>query len=161
MSQLEGLIPDPDNHLPTLIRAGLIHVQFEAIRPFLDGNGRLGRLLITLLLCVQGVLRSPMLYLSLFLKKHRTLYYELLQTVRQTVDWERRLDFSLEGVTETADQAADTARKLIGLFDADRRRIDALGRPASSALRVHHHLQQRPLMRSVRLCSCSAYRSRQ
>ncbi len=146
MGKLELFIHDPDDGLPTLVKAGLVHVQFETIHPFLDGNGRLGRLLITLLLCEQGILSSPMLYLSLYLKKHRRLYYELLQTVRETGAWERWLAFFLDGVIETANQAADTARKLIAQFEADRRKIEAIGRPASSVLRVHHQLQQRPLL---------------
>ena len=158
MGKLELFIHDPADGLPTLIKAGLVHVQFESIRPFLDGNGRLGRLLITLLLCEQGILSSPMLYLSLYLKQHRRLYYELLQTVRETGEWERWLAFFLDGVTETSNQAAETARKLIALFDTDRRRIEALGRPASSVRRVHHQLQQRPLLtipQTVRLLGLS------
>jgi Fic family protein len=158
MGQLETFIHDIDDGLPTLIRAGLAHVQFESIHPFLDGNGRLGRLLITLMLCEQGMLQSPMLYLSLFLKKQRSSYYGLLQTVRERGNWEEWLEFFLDGVTETSNQAAETARKLIGLFDTDRKKIEALGRPASSALRVHQHLQQRPLLtipQAVRLLGLS------
>ncbi len=114
--------------LPPLIRAGLAHVQFETIHPFLDGNGRLGRLLITLILCEAGVLREPILYLSLFLKFRRDDYYRLLQEVRQAGTWETWMEFFLTGVAETAEQAAATARDLIAMFDAHRQRS-----PASAA----------------------------
>ena len=158
MGDLERFIHDGEDGLPLLIKVGLVHVQFESIHPFLDGNGRLGRLLITLMLCEQGVLRSPLLYLSLFLKNRRSTYYELLQRVRETGDWEGWLEFFLDGISETANQAAETARKLISLFDSDRKKIEAIGRPASSALRVHHELQQRPLLtipQAVRLLTLS------
>lgn len=132
--------------LPLLVRTALVHVQFETIHPFLDGNGRLGRLLITFLLCAAGALQEPILYLSLFFKTHRQRYYELLQGVRQTGDWEAWVAFFLEGVIETAAQATDAARQLLGLFEADRRAIAALGRAAPSALRVHELLQKRPIL---------------
>ena len=146
MGDLERFIHADTPGIPVLVKAGLAHVQFETIHPFLDGNGRLGRLLITLFLCEQGVLRDPLLYLSLYLKTNRGTYYELLQAVRETGDWERWLDFFLTGVLETATLAADAARRLLALFDADRRSIEALGRPASSALRVHQLLQTKPLI---------------
>lgn len=146
MSDLERFIHEEPQRLPLLVRAALIHVQFETIHPFLDGNGRLGRLLITFLLCAEGALREPVLYLSLYLKRHRTAYYEHLQAIRERGAWEPWLAFFLEGVRETSDQAAETARQLIALFERDRRRIEALGRPAGSALRVHQHLQSRPLV---------------
>jgi len=146
MSDLERFIHSETPELPPLIKAGLIHVQFETIHPFLDGNGRLGRLLITLLLCSAGVLRQPILYLSLFFKTHRSLYYERLQDVRERGTWEQWLAFFLEGVAETSNQAADTARELLKLFETDRARIEQLGRPAASTLRVHQLLQQRPLI---------------
>lgn len=145
MSDLERFFHEPTPGLPPLIRAGLVHLQFETIHPFLDGNGRLGRLLITLLLCAEDVLREPILYLSLFFKTHRSLYYQHLQQVRERGSWEEWLAFFLEGVAETSRQAADTARELLDLFATDRRRIEALGRPAASALRVHERLQQRPI----------------
>ena len=135
-----------DPGMPPLIRAGLAHVQFETIHPFLDGNGRLGRLLITLILCEAGVLREPILYLSLFLKSRRDDYYRLLQEVRQAGAWEAWMEFFLTGVAETAEQAADTARELFALFDADRQKISRLGRAAPSALRVHELLQSRPII---------------
>ncbi len=131
-----------DAKVPLLIKAALAHAQFETIHPFLDGNGRLGRLLITLLLCAEGVLREPLLYLSLYFKQHREEYYDLLQRTRMTGDWEAWLRFFLTGVRETADQAVETARALLDLFAADRERIQKLGRAAGSALRVHHTLQR-------------------
>jgi Fic family protein len=146
MSELEKFIHAETPHLPVLVKAALIHVQFESIHPFLDGNGRLGRLLITVLLCAQGVLKEPILYLSLFFKSHRSEYYDLLQGVRERGDWESWLEFFLTGVKETSAQAAETARQILGLFDKDRRRIESIGRPSASALRVHQYLQTRPIM---------------
>ena len=145
MSDLEKFVHDERSALPLLIKVGLIHVQFETIHPFLDGNGRVGRLLITLLLCSHGVLEEPMLYLSLYFKLHRDEYYARLQAVRTGGDWEGWLRFFLEGVIETSEQAVETARELLELFAEDKRRIEALGRPAGSALRIHEHLQERPL----------------
>jgi Fic family protein len=146
MSDLEKFIHAETLEIPTLIKAGLIHVQFETIHPFLDGNGRLGRLLITLFLCSQGILKEPTLYLSLFLKTHRRHYYDLLQQVREKGDWELWLAFFLEGIAETSVQAADAAREILNLFETDRRRIEALGRPAASALQVHELLQTKPII---------------
>ena len=128
-----------------LTRAALAHVQFETLHPFLDGNGRVGRLMITLLLQTEGVLRAPMLYLSLFFKQHRTTYYELLQGVRTTGDWEAWLDFFYQGIAETSENAVNTAKRLLEIFGEDRQRIQAAGRVAGSVLQVHHHLQTRPL----------------
>lgn len=132
--------------LPALIKAGLLHVQFETIHPFLDGNGRIGRLLVTLFLCSEGVLSKPLLYLSLFLKTHRADYYRLLQEVREHGAWEAWLEFFLEGVTETANQAFTAASRIVELFKADRERISAKGDRAGSALRVHEMLQQSPFV---------------
>jgi len=146
LDALERFIHEDTGHLPNLVKAALIHVQFETIHPFLDGNGRLGRLLITFFLCERGVLASPLLYLSLYFKAHRQRYYDLLQGVRERGDWEAWLEFFLTGVEETSNQAADTARSILGLFDADRQRIRDLGRAASSALRVHQLLERRPLV---------------
>lgn len=145
MGELEQFLHARDDGLPTLVRAGLAHVQFETIHPFLDGNGRTGRLLITFLLCEAGVLREPLLYLSLFFKQHRSDYYELLNAVRRTGDWEDWLDFFLEGVQETAEGAFTTSQRLLQLFAADRERIQQTGRRAGSALRVHERLMSRPL----------------
>ena len=125
---------------------GLAHVQFETIHPFLDGNGRLGRLLITLLLCHAGVLRDPLLYMSLYLKEHRAIYYDLLNDVRRNGDWEAWLAFFLEGVQVTAAGAVETCRRLQELFDRDRLRIERRGGRARSALRVHEALTARPIL---------------
>lgn len=146
MSHLEIFIHDDTVEIPSLIKAGLVHVQFETIHPFLDGNGRLGRLLITFILCAQGILKEPILYLSLYFKSHRSRYYELLQGVRERGDWEAWLEFFLDGITETSLQAADAAREILNLFETDRIHIERLGRPAASALRVHQLLQQKPII---------------
>jgi Fic family protein len=138
-----------DDKTPTLIRTALAHVQFESIHPFLDGNGRLGRLLITFLLCAEGALKDPMLYLSLYLKQRRKQYYDLLQAVRDRGDWEAWVEFFLTGVIETANEAVETARQLLTLFEEDRARIRALGRPAASMLRVHDLLQRQPIISIV------------
>ena len=138
--------PRRSRKTPTLIKAALVHVQFETIHPFLDGNGRLGRLLITLILCNEGALRQPLLYLSLYFKQNRARYYELLQRVRTTGDWESWIRFFLEGVEQTAGQAVNLATKVRELFARDRARIAKLGRVAGSALRVHELLQAHPLI---------------
>lgn len=144
--RLEGAGPSASEaDLPVLVRAGLAHVQFETIHPFLDGNGRVGRLLITLLLCHTGVLRTPLLYLSLYFKQNRNAYYRLLDTVRQDGDWEAWLVFFLEGVRQTAEGAVSTAGRLSALFQADRRTIESQGRKAGSALRVHDALKAQPI----------------
>ncbi len=145
MSRLELFLHDRPESTPALLKAALAHVQFETIHPFLDGNGRLGRLLITLLLCDQEVLRKPMLYLSLYFKTHRQYYYELLNAVRSTGDWESWLDFFAEAVIETASQAVDTARQLLRLSHEDRDRIGGLGRAAPSTLQIHQALLERPI----------------
>ncbi|MEK6711828.1 MAG: Fic family protein, partial [Nitrospinota bacterium] len=147
MSSLEKFIHADTPEIPALVKAGLVHVQFETIHPFLDGNGRLGRLLITFILCAQGILKEPLLYLSLYFKTHRQQYYDLLQRVREIGDWEAWLEFFLEGVAETSAQAADAAREILDLFERDRRRIEGLGRPAASALRVHQLLQVKPFIK--------------
>ncbi len=130
---------------PVLLRAALAHVQFETIHPFLDGNGRLGRLLITFLLHADGILRHPLLYLSLYFKQHRSRYYELLQAVRTEGDWEAWLIFFLEGVTEVGTGAVETARRLLAMFQEHQSLVRRLGRPAGSALRVLDHLQHHPV----------------
>ncbi len=149
LSALEKFLHDES--VPSLVRAALAHVQFETIHPFLDGNGRVGRLLITLLLCHDGVIPQPLLYLSLYLKKNRAVYYQLLQHVRETGDWETWVDFFLAGVDETARQAADTVARLLQLFQTDRVRIYELGRAAGSAPRVHEFMQRQPVVSSPRL----------
>jgi Fic family protein len=146
MGQLEKFLHDDPVKTPVLIKAALAHVQFETIHPFLDGNGRVGRLLITLLLCAEGALAEPLLYLSLYFKAHRTAYYDLLQRVRTEGAWEAWLHFFLTGVAETTEQATRTAQRIIRLFETDRTEIEELGRPASSALRVYHALQQKIIL---------------
>jgi len=145
MSALERFLHDEPERVPAIVKAALSHVQFETIHPFLDGNGRVGRLLITLLLCSQGVLREPLLYLSLYLKQHRDRYYELLTMVRKDGDWEAWLEFFADAVRETAGGATETARSLVEAFRSDRERIRETGRGSLSALQVHHELQRRPL----------------
>lgn len=146
MGSLERFMHDDRPDIPSLVKAGLVHVQFETIHPFLDGNGRLGRLLITFLLCARGMLREPILYLSLYLKTNRSACYDLLDRVRTKGDWEAWLDFFLTGVKETADQAASSARRIVALFDDHIQKIEALGRPAASVLRVFHQMQRNPIV---------------
>lgn len=148
MSKLELFLHDQPEPTPVLLKAALAHVQFETIHPFLDGNGRLGRLLIALLLCEQKVLREPMLYLSLYFKTRRQYYYELLNNVRMTGDWEAWLDFFAEAVIVTATQAVETAQQLLGLSNQDRDKISGLGRAAASTLQVHRALMEHPIATS-------------
>jgi Fic family protein len=152
MAALERFLHAEGDGLPVLVRAGLAHVQFETIHPFLDGNGRVGRLLITLLLCHTGVLREPLLYLSLYLKQNRATYYDLLDRVRRDGDWEAWLAFFLEGVQCTAEGAAATAQELAAMFQADRARIEPRGRRAGSALRVHEAIKTRPIASMQEVC---------
>ncbi len=151
MAALERFV-HAEKGLPLLVRAGLAHVQFETIHPFLDGNGRVGRLLITFLLCHAGVLHEPLLYLSLHFKQQRATYYDLLDRVRREGDWESWLVFFLDGVRETADGAVATARRLAAMFQDDRRRIEPAGRRAGSALRVHEALKAHPLLSLPAIC---------
>jgi len=151
LDAFEHFMHEEGSGLPPLIKAGLLHVQFETIHPFLDGNGRVGRLLVTLYLCVQRVLHKPLLYLSLYLKTHRAEYYRLLQEVRESGAWETWLAFFLEGIAETANQAFDAATRIVDLFRRDRERIAEQGERVGSALRVHDFLQQNPLVTSNRL----------
>jgi Fic family protein len=141
MSDLEGFL---HSDTPTLVKAALAHVQFETIHPFLDGNGRLGRLLITLLLCADGALAEPTLYLSLYFKHHRARYYELLTMVREEGDWEGWLDFFLEGIISTATEAVQTTKRVLELFERDRRGLETLGRSTATALRLFELLKRKP-----------------
>jgi Fic family protein len=134
------------NSVPLLVKAGLAHAQFETIHPFLDGNGRVGRLLITFLLCAEGALTQPLLYLSLYLKEHRDEYYESLQRIRTEGDWEGWLRFYLRGVESVSLQATSTARNIVQLFETDRQNLQEIGKGASSALRVHELLKERPIL---------------
>lgn len=144
LTNLEKFIHESTPEIPALIKIGLVHAQFETIHPFLDGNGRLGRLLITFMLCHQGILREPMLYLSLYFKTHRQQYYDLLQQVRETGDWEAWLEFFLEGIIETSKQAIDTAHEIRSLFEKDEEKIKTLRQSSASAFRVHQLLQKNP-----------------
>lgn len=148
LGKLELFLHDQPEPTPVLIKAALLHVQFETIHPFLDGNGRLGRLLITLLLYDQKVLREPMLYLSLYFKTHRQYYYELLNRVRTEGDWEAWLDFFAEAVIITANQAVETAQRLLDLANVDKRKIHKLGRASTSTLHVHRLLMEHPIATS-------------
>ncbi|MHB0968393.1 MAG: Fic family protein [Thermoanaerobaculia bacterium] len=145
MSALEKFLHDDKAPIPKLVRAALTHVQFETIHPFLDGNGRVGRLLITFQLCHYGMLRDPLLYLSLYFKENRARYYELLDDVRRHGQWEAWLAFFFDGVGATAASAVATARRLANLFATDRERIAAGGRRAGSATRVHEAFKARPV----------------
>ncbi len=146
MGDLEKFLNNVPAKTPVLIKAALMHAQFETIHPFLDGNGRLGRLLITLLLCSENVLKEPVLYLSLYLKMRRQEYYDHLQKIRIDGDWESWISFFLYGVRETADLAAKTAKTLSNLFEKDRININSIGQASGSAFRVHVALQEFPLL---------------
>src|SRR2546426_335178 len=145
LDALERFLHDRPERTSPLVKAALAHAQFETIHPFLDGNGRIGRLLIVLVLCAEKILAEPLLYLSLYLKQHRARYYELLDVVRREGDWEEWLTFFAEAVRTTAESAVETARTLTDLFRGDRERIGGLGRGAGSALRIHHELERRPV----------------
>jgi Fic family protein len=145
MGHLERFLHEPADRVPVLVKTALAHVQLESIHPFLDGNGRVGRLLITLLLWSEGLLHEPLLYLSLYFKARRRDYYDLLQRVRLEGDWEAWLQFFADGVRETAEGAVITARRIVDLFERDRHQIQGNRRAVGSALRVHHALQQRPV----------------
>jgi cell filamentation protein, protein adenylyltransferase len=128
-----------------LVKAALAHVQFETIHPFLDGNGRIGRLLITLVLCHDGVLREPLLYSSLYLKQHRQQYYAELNAVRESGDFERWLEFFATAIRVSADAATATGRRIFAVFREDRDRLKSIGRQAPTALLIQEALQAKPL----------------
>ena len=145
-SDLEKFLHTVDD-LPILVKIGLAHAQFETIHPFLDGNGRVGRLLITLLLCEKRILQNPVLYLSYFFKKNRQRYYDLLQETRDSGDFEGWLAFFLQGVAEVSRQAAETARRILSLREEHRNRIaEGLGRAAGNGHRLLEHLFERPIV---------------
>ena len=146
MADLGRFLHDENNPYPAVIKAALAHVQFETIHPFLDGNGRIGRLLIAFILHHEGVLSRPLLYLSLYFKQHRDTYYRLLNQVRTDGDWETWVDFFLEGICDTADNAVTTAKNLVELFKADETKVQSLGRAASSTLHVFQRFKQRPIL---------------
>jgi len=151
LDNLEKFIHDENIAMPTLIKAALIHVQFETIHPFLDGNGRLGRLLITFLLCAAGLLKKPLLYLSLFFKNRRDEYYSHLQNVREKGEWEEWIKFFLEGVVLTSEQATETARRIITLFDSDRKKIETSDKSNTSVLVIHKYMQSHPVVGTTKL----------
>lgn len=151
LGALEKFLHDETVKLPVLIKAALAHVQFETIHPFLDGNGRLGRLLITFILCAEGLLKQPMLYLSLYLKANRQAYYDHLQNVRETGDWESWIKFFLQGVVETANQAASTAQALVALFAKDRMIIQSSDISTSTMQLTYDALLKQPVTNTRRL----------
>jgi Fic family protein len=148
LKHFERFLHDEPEPAPPLVKAALAHVQFETIHPFLDGNGRVGRLLIALQLAADGLLREPLLYVSLHFKEHRQTYYELLNAVRESGDWETWLEFFADAVTSSAAQATMSARRLLEIASADALRIEKLGRAAASALTIHRVLQRQPLATS-------------
>jgi len=151
LDSFEKFLHDEEVRLPILVKAALAHVQFETIHPFLDGNGRLGRLLITCILCSENLLREPLLYLSLYLKANRQSYYDHLQSVRETGDWEGWLKFFLTGVTHTAQQATEAAQAIIALFKKDRLRIEEAGKSTAATLTIHAYMQKYPISNSTRI----------
>lgn len=146
MGDLEQFLHSADPGIPPLLRAGYAHVQFETIHPFADGNGRIGRILITMILLAAQVLEEPLLYLSLYFKRHRRDYYDLLDSVRLTGSWHDWMEFFLSGVRETAQGATDTATRLRMMFESDRQTAQQLGRRTGSVLRVHEAFTRRPLL---------------
>ena len=146
LGKLETFLHNP-NRLPSLVWIGLAHAQFETIHPFLDGNGRVGRLLITFLLCEQKMLLKPVLYLSHFFKQHRQAYYEHLQSVRDKGTWEEWLGFFLRGVVEVSNGATNTARAILALREEHRHLItENFGRAAGNGHRLLEHLYERPIV---------------
>ena len=146
MGDLENFLHGKPEKVPTLLKAGLVHAQFESVHPFLDGNGRLGRLLITFILCAEKALAEPLLYLSLYFKTHRKIYYETLQRIRTEGDWEGWVEFFLSGVEAVSTEAESTAKKLFAMFEQHRLKIQKLGKGASTALRVHEFLKKHAIV---------------
>lgn len=146
MGNLENFLHDIKSVTPVLLKAAISHVQFETIHPFLDGNGRLGRLLISLLLYENKILQKPLLYLSLYFKIHRQEYYELLTNVRVKGDWEKWIDFFADAVIHTSNQAVRTARNLINLINDDEAKVNNIGRASSTALTVYRCFVKNPVL---------------
>ena len=146
LAEWERSVHDRDR-FPPLLHIGLLHAQFETIHPFLDGNGRVGRLLVTFLLTEGGILTRPLLYLSIFFKEHQDEYYNRLQATRDHGDWEGWLRFFVDGVAETAIGATDTARTILSLRERDRDRLSTLGRKGANALRLHDSLFTQPVIK--------------
>jgi Fic family protein len=155
LKHFERFLHDRPEVTPPLVKAALAHVQFETIHPFLDGNGRVGRLLIALQFAADGLLREPLLYISLHFKEHRKTYYELLNRVRESGDWEAWLEFFGDAVSASAEQAIGAARRLLDLGTSDATRIEKLGRAAASALAVHRALQRQPIATAASLASAT------
>lgn len=156
LSDLEKFIHDDKQAISTILKAGLVHHQFETLHPFLDGNGRVGRLLIILIFMSDGMLSEPLLYISLFLKTHRQRYYELLNNVRKEGDWESWLIFFAEAVEVSATSAVSSAKRLLDCAKADAAIIDQQGRSRINLARVHKLLQQRPISNSLSLKEATA-----
>lgn len=152
LTALERFLNDRPERTPSILKAALSHVQFESIHPFLDGNGRMGRLLITLLLCHEKVLHEPLLYLSLYFKQHRRMYYDLLQKVRLEGDWESWIGFFIEAIRCTAKQAVRVANNLSAIIREDRGRLPVLKRLAGSAFRVLDALARKPILSVAAIC---------
>ena len=148
LSEWEKSIHDQSATLPLLIHIGLLHAQFETIHPFLDGNGRVGRLLITFLLTEREILHQPLLYLSIFFKKHQGEYYARLQAVRDHGDWEGWLRYFVTGIYEVARNATQTVQAILELRESDRAMLSALGARSGNALLLHDHLFSRPVVDS-------------
>jgi Fic family protein len=145
-SNLEGFFHDERQQIPPLIKVALIHAQFEMIHAFLDGNGRTGRLLITLFLCKQGILQHPLLYLSVYFKRYRSEYYDRLSAISRMGDLEKWVKFFLEGVSEISREAVDLSQKIIALRETDRQRLHSIGRTLPTALRVLEGLYRTPYL---------------
>ncbi len=152
MAALERFLNNQDNPYPVLIKAALAHIQFETIHPFLDGNGRIGRLLIAFILHHDRALSQPLLYLSLYFKEHRAEYYRMLDRVRIDGDWEAWLDYFLEGVAYVASNAVETANRLLSLFKQDEQKVQLVGRSASTVFRVFRILCEKPLVNINQVC---------
>ena len=146
MGNLEKFIHDMKSVTPVLLKAAISHVQFETIHPFLDGNGRLGRLLISLLLYENKVLQKPLLYLSLYFKIHRQAYYEHLTNVRINGDWEKWIDFFADAVIHTSNQAVNTAKNIIALINNHEAKVNSMGRASSTALVVYRCFVKQPVL---------------
>jgi len=150
LGQWEVFIHDRVKY-PPLVQLGLIHAQFETIHPFLDGNGRVGRLLITFLLTEWGILARPLLYLSIFFKAHQDEYYSRLQDIRDDGEWERWLRFFVDGIAQTAGAATQTVRSILDLRERDREVIAGLGRRTGNAYRLHDYLFSSPAVNAKRV----------
>jgi len=155
MAHLEKFIHEEKSPYPVLIKAALTHVQFETIHPFLDGNGRIGRLIIAMLLHQNEIISQPLLYLSLYFKKNRDEYYRLLDLVRYEGEWEAWIDFFLDGVEQTANGAVTTAQRLVKLFESDQEKIKNLKRAAVGAMNVFNTFRARPLLTINEVCKRS------